>query len=531
MSKKSALSIVLLAHHPFTGICPERDTPKTGFFPGDLPFFEALSQTYLPLLELFFRLERGGLPFRLGMAFSPVFCSMLADERLMSGYLDYLDRKLEFGRKELDRCSPELRFLAKRYYEEDTERRIFFTEHCEKDIPGMFRRFEKLGRIEIMTTAASYAFLPLYASVPEILSSQIETAVMSHRRVFGKAPRGFWLPEFGWSEELEHPLAAYGFGYTMVDARAMILGNPPAKKGVFYPVQSPSGFVFLGRDSRSKTDLAALLDSERSQVYQKHFTDSGFELSLKALRPFLGAEGLRCSTGYRYHNAGRGKERTLYDPEKAAGQAAEHGRLFLDSRLSLLDEAGRYMDEAPLSLCAFDADSFGRRWYEGPAFLEALLEGAVRSKKIDLVSPKDYLDGKTSFQVTAPAFSSWAEGGYAATWLDASSDWMYRHIFRSIKRMIELTERFPGDSGLKERALNQAAREILLSQGSDWPKMLCMDIRPGYARNQIEETLRNFTTIFESLGSNYISTEWLTGLEKRHNVFPFINYRIFSRKR
>jgi 1,4-alpha-glucan branching enzyme len=116
-------------------------------------------------------------------------------------------------------------------------------------------------------------------------------------------------------------------------------------------------------------------------------------------------------------------------------------------------------------------------------------------------------------------------------WLDSSNDWMYRHLSRGFNRMVELAERFPDDTGLKERALNQAARELLLAAASDWPKMLYKGDSTGFARNQIEEALRNFTTIYEALGSNYISTEWLTNLEKRHNVFPAINYRVFRRKR
>ena len=97
--------------------------------------------------------------------------------------------------------------------------------------------------------------------------------------------------------------------------------------------------------------------------------------------------------------------------------------------------------------------------------------------------------------------------------------------------MTEIAERFPDETGLKERALNQAAREILLGQASDWTKMLYKQEFPEYARNQIEENLRNFTTIYEALGSNYISTEWLTNLERRHNIFPSINYRVFRKKR
>jgi 1,4-alpha-glucan branching enzyme len=116
-------------------------------------------------------------------------------------------------------------------------------------------------------------------------------------------------------------------------------------------------------------------------------------------------------------------------------------------------------------------------------------------------------------------------------WLDASNDWLYRHAIRSLKRMTELAERFPDDTGLKERALNQAAREILLVQNSDWAKMLYSQDNAEYAKEQIISSLRNFTTIYESLGSNYISTEWLTGLEKRHTIFPNINYRVFRRKK
>jgi 1,4-alpha-glucan branching enzyme len=149
------------------------------------------------------------------------------------------------------------------------------------------------------------------------------------------------------------------------------------------------------------------------------------------------------------------------------------------------------------------------------------------------MNPAEYLFKQEvrAIDTVLPEFSSWGINGYAETWLDASNDWMYRHAVRSLERMIELAERFPNDSGLKERALYQAAREILLVQSSDWPKMLYHQESPEYARSKIEMALRNFTTIYEALGSNYISTEWLTTLERRHNFFPHINYRVFRRKR
>jgi 1,4-alpha-glucan branching enzyme len=191
------------------------------------------------------------------------------------------------------------------------------------------------------------------------------------------------------------------------------------------------------------------------------------------------------------------------------------------------------MDEPPLCLCAFDADSFGRCWYEGPLFIETLFREAAGREDLQFKNPAEYLfkQDSVNFQTLSPEFSSQGTNGYAEMWLDGSNDWMYRHAFRALERMIELAERFPDDTGLKERALNQAAREILLMQSSDWPRMLYREKSPQYAHCSIEDSLRNFTTIYEALGSNYISTEWLTRLEKRHNLFQHINYRVFRRKK
>jgi len=154
-------------------------------------------------------------------------------------------------------------------------------------------------------------------------------------------------------------------------------------------------------------------------------------------------------------------------------------------------------------------------------------------RELKFICPSEYIFNQniSSLQALAPEFSSSGVKGYAETWLDVSNDWIYRHLYRAMERMTELAERFPDDTGLKERALNQAAREVLLAQSCDWPALLHRQDSTEYARNQAENALRNFTTIYEALGSNYISTEWLTTLERKHNIFPQINYRVFNRKK
>lgn len=500
-------------------------------------FFEALSDTYIPLLEVFDRLERDHVPFRLGVSFSPLLCYMLQDEYLLRQYLHYVDAQIEFGAREMERteADPEVHALARIYYDRAVDKRILFTGRYEGKILNIFNHYQQKGRIEILTTAATHAFLPFYTGYPEAVQAQIEVALSSCRHFFGKIPHGFWLPELGWSPELDAYLKAYGFNYTIADTHAGILRNPETSLGSFYPVKTPSQTLVLFRDFRACRDIQDPETGYRSSpLYRDSHTDAGFELPADLVAPFLNARLGRVRTGYAYGtNGGRGRKKQVYDFTRALNLAREQAPAFLDARLFFLRKAKELGEKEPVSLCAYDADTFGRFWYEGPAFLEALFrEGAVR-RDLCFLTPGEYFckQNRQAIPTVMPEFSSSGVNGYAESWLDASNDWMYPHVTRSLERMLELADRFPNDAGLKERALNQAAREILLVQCSDWPRMLYKQEYAGYARNQIEMALRNFTTIYEALGSNYISTEWLTNLERRHNFFPNINYRVFRRKR
>ncbi len=68
--------LVLHAHLPFV-----RHPEEPRFLEEDW-LFEAVAETYLPLLEAFRRLREQGVPFRLSMSFSPSLCEMLADPLL-----------------------------------------------------------------------------------------------------------------------------------------------------------------------------------------------------------------------------------------------------------------------------------------------------------------------------------------------------------------------------------------------------------------------------------------------------------------
>ena len=531
MDSRFVFSLVLNAHLPFV-----KGTQESGGGSEDSGaedwFFESLSETYLPLLEVFDRLEGDHIPFRLGLSLSPLLCQMMGDELLLKKYLAYAERQIEFGRQELERTAdqPELQKLAKRYYDQAIDRRIAFTERYEGNVLKAFERYQRKGKIELLGTAATHAFLPFLCPFPEAVQAQMEAAISYYRYSFGRHPQGFWLPELGWTGELEQYLRLYNFSYTIVDSHGLVFGDPVPQRGSFYPVKTPGGIFILSRDFYAGRDIERMA---ADGLYRDNNRDVGYELPPENIGLFLTAGGIRRRTGFKYWCSSHRGQNLVYNPELAANKALEHARMFLESHFDRFTRAAEYMNEVPICLCAHNADRFGRFWFEGPRFIEALFRLCGGYREVQFMTPAEYLykQDNSSFEISVPEFSSWGRNGYAEAWLDASNDWMYRHLARSIERMVELAERFPDDSGLKERTLNQAAREILLAQTSDWPRMLYRQNSTEYARNQIESALRNFTTIYEALGSNYISTEWLTSLERRHNVFPRINYRVFRRKK
>ena len=526
MNNQSVISLLLHGHVPFI---PRDDH---SFASQEHLFFESLSETYIPLLEVFDRLDRDLIPFRIALSLSPTLCHMFADEVLIQRYLEYMDRQIEFGAQELERTAgdSELYPLVKLFYDRMVGKKLFFTERCEKNILKGFDYYQRKGRLEILATAATHAFLPFYTACPEAIQAQFEVAISTYKNNFGKHPQGFWLPELGWKAELDSWFRSYNFCYTIVDAHALAFARPSAEKGTFYPARTPLGIFIFGRDFYAAEDMAKIpLDP----VFRYNYRDLGFELPLEHVKSFLSPQGSRTGTGYKFWAAGEdGSGKALYNPVLAQEKVKAHARAFLDSRLSRLKSAAALMDRCPLSLCAFEADSFGRLWHEGPLFIETLFREGIKSGEVQFMTPTEYLckQDPGTFQTLTPEFSSWGPNGYAETWLDASNDWMYRHTMRALERMVEIAERFPDNTGLKERALNQAAREILLALSSDWSKMLYKQESADYARTCIESSLRNFTTIYEALGSNYISTEWLTHLERKNNIFPNINYRVFRRK-
>src|SRR5476649_1412786 len=103
--EKGYLSLVLHAHLPFVRH-PEYDD----FLEEDW-FFEAITETYLPLLDMMTRLVTEKVYFRLTMSLTPPLCAMLADHLLQARYRRYLYKLIDLAEKEVERTKDQPAFL------------------------------------------------------------------------------------------------------------------------------------------------------------------------------------------------------------------------------------------------------------------------------------------------------------------------------------------------------------------------------------------------------------------------------------
>jgi 1,4-alpha-glucan branching enzyme len=188
------------------------------------------------------------------------------------------------------------------------------------------------------------------------------------------------------------------------------------------------------------------------------------------------------------------------------------------------------MDRPPIIVAPYDAELFGHWWFEGPEWINFLLRKTHWDQQtVKMITVPEYLDRFSRNQVSQPSFSSWGYKGYCEVWLEGSNDWVYRHLHECADRMVELAHAYPdASSSLQRRALNQIARELLLAQSSDWAFIMKTGTMVEYAVQRTKTHVLNFHHLYDSVRRNDIDEPWLSEIERRHNIFPDIDYRVFA---
>jgi 1,4-alpha-glucan branching enzyme len=521
------VGLVLHAHLPFV-----RHPGHERFLEEDW-LFEAMSETYLPLLRSLNKLRREGIPFQLTISLSPTLCAMLSDELLQTRYRSFLIRLIDLGHKEIERTKDDeqMQKLARFYLERYQLNYDDFTAVYRGNILQGFRSLEESGHLIILTTAATHAFLPLYKESPEAVQAQVELALMSHVAYFRKKPKGFWLPECGYYPGLEKILHHNNIDYFYGATHSITLAKEKPERGVFAPASCPNGVNVFARDF----GLSQLVWSEDhgypvDGLYRDFYRDIGYDLDLDYIRPYIHKPDVRVFTGYKYWAITdvATDDKVLYDREEALKRVREHAGNFVYNVKKKARHIGELIDRKPYFTLPFDAELFGHWWFEGIEWIEEVIRGMAADDEVGLLHAEEYLREYPRNQTIHPSLSSWGNKGYASVWLDGSNDWVYRHVHRAIDRMIELVKRFPDQTSLKERFLQHAAREVLLAMASDWPFIISNGTNVNYAQQRMKEHIYNFNLVYENMCRNSVDTEWLTRTQKKTNIFPDIDYRVFS---
>ena len=425
-ARPGALALVLHSHMPYV----------EGF--GTWPFgeewlWEAVACVYLPLLELL-----DGVPVTVGL--TPVLCDQLEAMRGEPGerYLRFLREVrapihvedaagLEQGGEPA--LAAEVRTAAADY--------SWAAEAFERRGRDLLSAFANLRGGELWTSAATHALLPLMATDAG-MRLQLATGVASHSKRFGAWDGGLWLPECAYVPGLERELADHGVRAFCVDQTSV------------------PGFDHLTPVATEPGPVAVPIDWGAVQLVWND------------------RDGYPASGGYRdYHrrtihdlkpwdNAGR-----PYDRKAALALAREHARDFVARVADRLRHGG-------LVCCALDTELLGHWWYEGQAWLRAVLEEA-ESQDVRLVTVSEGIELVTpSPRALAP--SSWGHGKDLTTW-DAPG--VAELAFTA--RAAELrTVAAVASHGAPHAALERAARELLALQASDWAFMVTRDLAADY---------------------------------------------------
>jgi len=214
-------------------------------------------------------------------------------------------------------------------------------------------------------------------------------------------------------------------------------------------------------------------------------------------------------------------------PQWAADKAAEHAGNFMFNRQKQVEYLYDFIQRKPIIVSPYDAELFGHWWYEGPQWLDFLMRKiACDQDTVRLITPSEYLTENPRNQVIVPSMSSWGWKGYSEMWLQGPNDWIYPHLHTASERMTELARSFPDTNGLIRRALNQALRELLLSQSSDWGFILGTGTHTSYAVRRTKDHLLRFNRLYEDIKSNSIDESWLSDIESKDNIFADIDYRV-----
>lgn len=556
MSGNGAFTFVLHSHLPYAR--------SAGMWPhGEEWVHEAIAETYLPLLNALYDLAEEGLDYRITVSVTPILAEQLNDPLIVEHFITYAEERAAWAAADISRFEEagdeQLKALAVYYHHWYARLLSDFTGRYQSSILGALKALQDRGLVEISTSAATHGYLPLLSRDSSIFG-QIQTGVDSYVRHFGRRPRAIWLPECAYRpayyEEdgtrrpgLESYLEAQGIRVFFTETHTVEGGRPVGKAageaiGIYGEISrryslelttdeqrepgttyqsywvgdAPGSVGVLGRNNRTG-----------QQVWSGQFGYPGDSW----YREFHRKDGVSGMQYWRIGGPGVDLgDKPAYDPERAGERVRDHANHFVGLVEDLLAQYRHESGQYGIIASNYDTELFGHWWFEGVDWLKHVLKGLAKSPTVDLTTASAYVDEHQPDRVIALPESSWGSGGNHFTWMNVDTQWIWEPIYKAERRMESLVSQYPDAQGDLELLLNQAARELLLLQSSDWPFLITTGQAKEYASQRFTEHLERFTTLADLADAgddiDEAGREVLEDLIERDNPFDTIDYRNFA---
>lgn len=488
--------------------------------------YEAAAGTYLPLLAtikecVFLK----GNP-RITLGLTPILLEQISHQDFKSGFERYLadrmdraraDRREFEGRGESYQAGLAVRW--EKFYSNTADQ----FSSIGRNIPGAFAELARAGLVELLTSAATHAYLPLLLEDSSVYA-QIRAGASTSERILGFRPRGIWLPECAyrppgpWYAPIqwgharnrpgtEHFLASEGLTHFFVesmlveDSRSEWVDNGGWLKvdweeAIKYPergwrsVQEPVRVA-----SNGTLDYNVVAFARDNTICEKVWSgDVGYPADGVYLE-FHKKHGERRGLKY-WKVTGRkidlgGKE--PYYPQDIPGKIHEHASHFCDQVRRRLWEYHRRTGRHGVVVASFDAELFGHWWFEGPQFLRDVILSLNADPDVDLCTPEEYLERHPPDKAVALPEGSWGDGGDHRVWVNDRVNWIWNVEYRCEALFGKLTFNLPWRERPELReVLEKAGRELLLLQASDWPFVIARDQAVDYGIKRFVQHMGRF---------------------------------------
>lgn len=566
---RSNFALVLHAHLPYV--------IRHGNWPHGMDWlYEAASETYIPLLNIFRKLIAEGHSPQVTISITPVLAEQLKNISFKNGLETYLQNKISHAREDqaiFAKHSNEHLFSLAQYWEDFYARILLhFKEDYNRDLVDALAELQNQGHIEIITSAATHGYLPLLSKDGSV-QAQVKQGVATYQEYFGSSPKGIWLPEcayrpgYNWkkpgAEEpaqprkgIEEILSENKLRYFVVDSHLLKGGKPI---GVYIDrfellkllwkqyetfhrsrhenqERSPYEIYLVGNTSNNSPVVVFTRDPDTGlQVWSSDcgYPGDGWYLDFHK-KHFSGGNRYWRVTNHRCDLA----DKEEYIPEIATERVLENAGHFKQLVKDILSRHRQRTGHPGLICAPFDAELFGHWWFEGPSWLYHVLKSIDEDPELELVTCNRYLVNNPPVDMVSLPEGSWGQGGFHWIWLNEWTSWTWRHIYEAEDELVSLLKKIYNrnqniDPDL-QKIIKQLCREILLLQSSDWQFLISTWNARDYAEMRLTEHYQAFMHL-AGMVRRYIQGEvigegewnFLKDCQSKDKIFANINPKWF----